>query len=848
MRRWLRVAGSAVAIGAGLWAATSAWAFEDPGAGTGATNIAPAPDTPSPAAPRVDINPYDRDVDITAPLQFNRRILGELPVLLTRDDRFMVGSEGFLALIGPLLTPEANAELTALLDGKQRFLPEEIAPSGIRLDYDPQQLAVLVLKIAPEKRSVEILYQRGEPEAPGAAPEPFSAYLNVNTIVSRLSGAGGVRTPELYLNGAIRYNGLVFEADAQARSDFATGDYKFERRYARLVYDQPEQYRRWFLGDLDPETRGRQGFINMGGIGVVRQRRRFDAFRSNILSGGRQLVLQEQSTVRVIRNGIYQREFILDPGQYDVSNLPLDTGSNNIQIEIEGISGNRRTVDYQAYLDTIDIEPGDYEYGAYIGFLDEGGFGNPDYSRKKPVFTGFWRKAFLNRPAIGIGTQISEDVQNVTAQTQFILPNSGLLRIDVGASHGKTGQGFATTFGYEQIVGGTTGYDTVTVVADYTSSRYATVGGIVGVNPISWNLNAAYTKRFSTKLFATTNVSYRKSRSPLLRDAYSIGSTANYRFDRQWSLQFGVEYSRTSFSSSFGRTGGFGASIGLVWQPGYNRRAEARYNSVRNAASARYQQTAENRAGSFGYAVASNYDDGATSVSGQLDYVGNRFDANLSHTAFGDGFDSIGDSQLTTLRIGSSISYVGGRVAIGRTIDDSFALVYPHDTLKGRPVIVGDRLEDGAYTSKSGALGPAVQNSLTAFFNQSIRYDVVDPPLGYDVGEGVKRVRPAYKSGYIIEVGSAAFVSAVGTLKGVDGQPLKLVSGLLRRADAPEAEGEPFFTNTAGRFAAAKLEPGVKYSVQFYSGGFEGFGFRVPEDNEGLLDLGVIEVRRKEGQ
>src|SRR5690606_22926843 len=211
---------------------------------------------------------------------------------------------------------------------------------------------------------------------------------------------------------------------------------------------------------------------------------------------------------------------------------------------------------------------------------------------------------------------------------------------------------------------------------------------------------------------------------------------------------------------------------------------------------------------------------------------------------FGESFNNIGESQVTTLRVGSSIAYAGGKLAVGRTINDSFALVYPHKTLKGRKVIVGDALEGGSYVSKSGALGPAVQNSLTAFLNQSIRYDVVDPPRGYDIGDGVKRVRPAYKSGYVIEVGSAAFVSAIGTLKGRDGQPLKLVSGILRRTDQPDAADEPFFTNTAGRFAIAKLEPGGEYSVWLPSGGQGGFTFRVPDDNDGLLDLGIVELGR----
>lgn len=853
MRRRLRAAASLFAISVAALTARDGRASEilaQPSPSAAVAPAAPVGDAAAPSAkPRANINPYDRDIEITAPLQFNHRILGEMPVLLTRDDRFLIGSEGFLALIGPLLTPEALGELRAAVGDKPRFLPEDIAATGVTLDYDPEQLAVLVLRIAPEKRSIEILYQSGSAEVPGDAPESFSAFLNVSTTVSRVSRDGGVRTPDVFLNGAIRYNNVVFEADAQTNRDLVTGKYQFERSYARLVYDEPDKSRRWFLGDINPETRGRQGYFDMGGIGVVRQRQKFNAFRSNVLEGNRRLVLQEQSTIRVMRNGIYQREFTLDPGQYDLSNLPLDTGSNNIEIEIQGLSGARQSFNYQAYLDTIDLEPGDYEYGAYLGFLDQESFGNPNYSRGKPVFTGFWRKAFLNRPAIGVGAQISEDVQSVIGQTQFLLPNSARLRVDVGASRAdRQGTGYAVTLGYDQVIGGSTGYDTFTLVADYTSKKYATVGAFDLANPISWNLGAAYTKRFSTKLFATANISYRKSRSPFLRDSYNISTTANYRFDRQWSLQVGVEYGKTGFTSALGRGNGFGVSVGLVWQPRYDRRAEARYNSLRDYGSARFQQTAENYADSFGYSVATNYSDGSTSASGQIDYIANRFDASVIHTAYGQDFNNIGDNNITTFRMSSSIAYAGGHVAIGRTINDSFALVYPHKSLDGHDVIVGDRLENGRYTSKSGTFGPAVQNALAAFFNQSVRYDVQDAPLGYDIGDGVKRVRPAYKSGYAIEVGSAAFVSAIGTLKGADGTPVKLASGVIRRVDAPNSQGEAFFTNTGGRFAVAKLEPGVEYSVEFYTDGRSGFTFKVPEDNKGLLDLGIVQTGRKEGQ
>src|SRR3546814_7173354 len=68
----------------------------------------------------------------------------------------------------------------------------------------------------------------------------------------------------------------------------------------------------------------------MGGVGVLRQRRRFNSFRSAILQANRQLILQRESTVRFLRNGSLYREVRLQPGRYDFSSLPLIAGSNDV--------------------------------------------------------------------------------------------------------------------------------------------------------------------------------------------------------------------------------------------------------------------------------------------------------------------------------------------------------------------------------------------------------------------------------------------------------------------------------------------------------------------------------------
>lgn len=799
--------------------------------------------TQDPAIPaaRPNINPYDRDIALTVPLNFNRRVLGELPVLLTRDDRFIVDSAGFKTLINPLLTPEAQAELATSLVGIESFAPEEINATGISLDYDPDQLAVLVLRIDPTKRTIESLFQSGRPEEPATPPENFTAYLNTNMAIQRRESTGRINTPSVFLNGAVRYKNLVFEADVQGREDFFTGDYSTERRYARFVYDEPEAFRRWYLGDLDPEIRGRQGFSQLGGVGVSRQRQRFESFRNNILSGGRQLVLQEASAVRVLRNGVFVREFQLDAGQYDLSSLPLDIGSNDVQLEIRNESGRFETVNYSAYLDAIDLEPGDFEYGAYLGMTSPGSFGQPDYSNGQLAFTGFYRKAFENRPAIGIGLQASEDVQNLTGQSQLILKNGARVRADASVSNSDRGGGYAYALSYDYIVNWGDTADSFTVIADYTSEDYATLGNAFSDNPTSWAFTASYTRRFSEDWIGNVNASYRMSRSPILDDAYTVSATSTYRFTPEWSVQIGAE--ATDFGSSFngGDSQNVGMTFALVWQPRYDRRAEARYSSARNSGSVRFQQSGENRVGALGYSIASTYDDGAGTVSGQVDYTGNRFDASLSHTTFGQDFSNITQEQVTSLRFGSSIATAGGRVAIGRNIYDSFAIVYPHESLDS-PVIVGDNFEGGRYQGRSGALGPALANGLSSYVNQSVRYDALNAPLGYDIGDGILRVRPTYRSGYALEVGSAAFVSALGRLVGNQNKPIALMSGRIRPVDEPDAAPELFFTNSVGRFAVQNLEPGKRYRVELFSTPALGFEFTVPEDNEGLLDLEVITV------
>jgi len=797
---------------------------------------------------RPDINPYDRDIDMTVPLTFQSRSLGDIPMRLTADDRFLLEAATFVRLMQSVLNEDAHANLATRLQPFETFGPDDLSETGVELTYDPSSLAVVVVEVGPEQRAIQNLFAppRDDLNDIDLQPAALSAFLNLNVVQTYIWEQDRADPPTINFDGAVRFGRFVFEGDAHFSQRFGgPGDsYKFERNYARLVYDQPEDYRRWFAGDLDPEIRGLQSYVQMGGVGVLRQQRRFNVFRSAILQADRQLVLQRESTVRFLRNGTLYRELRLEPGRYDFASLPMLTGSNDIDIVVSDNTGSIQNLSYQQYLDPIDLDPGDHEYGAFFGPTSERFGGAPDY-RGPLAFTGFFRKAFYNRPAVGIGVQLSEDVQTLSGQTQFVLGNGSRILLDGAGSNARSvGQGLAAGLNYEQFIDRGGLADNFNVRADYVSHDYATLGNPAASNPMIFTLTSQYTRQFSFKFLASATASYLKGRGAI-GDSYRIGATGHYRIDPRWSVRAGVDYAK--YPTSFASRNGFSVNVGIVFQPDYRRRAEARYETRNNLAELSYNQSGLNQLNTVGFGgVVTRQDDNVRAL-GYGSYAANRFDASISHASFGPSFSDFGAVNATSVRVGTSVAYADGVVGLGRRINDSFMLLHPHENLGDRSVVAGQSLAQNNFIGRSGTLGAAVNNFLGSYATQSVQYDVEDPPTGYDTGPGVIRVHPPYKSGYTYKVGTDAFVSAMGTLVRAPDQPVALIGGrvtLLDVAEGDKPQPIPFFTNSVGRFAIANLLPGRRYLVETYgpNGTIDrSFDFAVPADSDGLVNLGTVQ-------
>lgn len=795
-------------------------------------------------------NPYGRPIDMTVGMQFGARDLGELSVHMDLSGVVTFDSAAFASAINPLLNSNGQAQLAELVKQHPRVTAEELEAAGIEAVFDRENVVINIRRIVAKYRMPQPIYTEPNDsleKAVTAQPEDVSFFLNVGVSETRLWNGSlpGWRDPSVFLSSAARAGPLVVEFQGQF-ADRQPGSidrqYRFDRNYVRLVYDLPSNYVRLIAGDLTPEVRLQQNFVQMGGLGFSRQKKRFDDFRSAVLQGNRQLILQNESTVDVYRNGVLFQQIQLGPGAYDLANLPLLSGSNDIRIDVHDASGATQSIAYQTYIDPIDLDPGDWEAALYVGKLSSSFGLSPKYAGEWGL-TGFYRKAFIGRPAIGIGVQASRQVKQLSVQTQFLAGGGGRFDVTAAGSNSPLGKGWLVGVSYDLALSKGARSNVVNLQAVWQTKYFTGLGAPLLVNSNAITATMTYSHAFSSQSSMQVGASYSHNRASF-GDDYRLYVDADYRISRVWSVRGGVDFQHFGQASFGPRRSGFGFNVGLVFQPGNADRAEARYNYRLDSAQISYQHSPDGYVGSLGFGALAQRTADYSNVTGYASYRANRFDASVSQSMTGTTIGSFTDRQVTNFRLSTAFVYAGGSFALSRRVGDSFAIVEPHSSLGSHRVVIGQLLTDPRYRSRSGTFGGAVDGSLGSYHTQSVYYDVDDAPAGYDIGPGVSRVRPPYHSGYHLVVGSDAYVTAVGTLVGAGDLPISTAGGQIIDLTKLGDAGTPIFTNSVGRFAAANLRPGHRYRINLYSG--LSFDFTVPEKSDALLDLKTLSLTGRE--
>ena len=792
------------AIDLGLYLSAAAFAAEAD------ASARPGPPVQPPFANESSAPPATRSLAFSVPLVSADRVFGDVLIKVEAQQAVSVEAAGLRRELSNIINELGLEALDRAANGQPFVEPAVLKAAGFDLEFDNRKLELSVVRINPEFLKVRQLGTtpsfNNRIELKTIEPERFSTYMNVTGNFDYDTRPGS-DTPDFFLDGATRIGGVVVEYDAALTDQFG-GSYDFFRRSTRAVYDDPNSYRRYSAGDLRLNSLSILRTPQLVGFAVEKSRTIFDPFSSVTRLAGRQIFLDNRSSVDVLINGTQFDSFQLDAGTYDLASLPIQQGSNDIQLVVRDSFGRQQIIDYNFFFENLELPAGQEEYSFGIGFLSDSFGFEPNYS-KDIAASGYYRKALSTDLIIGGAIQLSEAVQ-VLGGTISIVPQivPGVFNLEAATSRSQGETGIALRAGYRyQTNSVPTQASQFSIDLDYESGGFSTIDNVLPIDFDILSISATYSKAFSEKTFAVVGGNY-LSRGGQAPDDYTGFVEVNHRLSDKLRLTVGAEY-----GSSLNFRRNVGVRVGVTMALGGSTRATAEYRSRTDSLRANLSRGADNQVGSFGYDVGISKFGDDTQADLQLEYNANRFAARADLNSSGNSVGGVFDDQRARLQIGTSIAYAGGSVGIGRPISNSFLLAKPHPALTDQGVMSARTLSRGNYYAKSGALGSAVQGDLSPYNSQNVQFDAANPVDGFDVGDGTILVKPPYKSGYSLIVGSANYVSVIGRLADSNG-PVALVTGEVRALDsADDFEMLPFFTNSSGRFGIFGLAPGKKYEV-----------------------------------
>lgn len=785
-------------------------------------------------------------VSISLPVTLDGRYVGDIQVDFA-GELVSFSSERLVQILQSDVTPNTTSALNAsAIDG--RLTPQAASVGGLRVQYDPslQELKILTLLEARNRRILNTSPGEGVDTSATEVPEPVSLFLNAALSYSHIieSGSGSNRGRQP-LSGTLEFGGRLFGNDGiafitrQAYDEAAI--HPLRRIESQLIYDDVANLIRVTAGDLRIRGTNLQALPRMAGVSIERFYG-LEPTRVFRPIGQTSFDLERPSTVQVRINGLVFQELYLNSGRYDLRDLPLSQGSNNIELVIRDDTGREQIISQNNFFDFDLLAPGETDFSAAAGVRSETRNGIIRYSDQW-LFSGFIRHGFSDTLTAGVDAQADRNGGAGGASVVWASP-IGTWRLQTSASQRDGfGFGYAASAGYSNS--GRFGTDwrwSLRADAQYVGKKFATVGDIAFLNGNV--IDRAARKRLSASAQINNarlafnlsgdfeNIEGEGTRtSALLGLNYTVNST----------LAVGV-FGRHTKASGQSDTGLF---FQINWTPGRNRLARATYDTARREAELNYRYSPQPYVGSTGYEVGIRRSGelDTAELTGRVTHVSNRFEASAQHNILTTAdFGSQERVQVSRVTVASSLVLAGGKVSISRPVREAFAIVTRHATIAGKKVLI-DRTENGVR-SETDALGAAVVPDLPTYIRTSTYVDVEDLPLGYDLGTGQFSFKAPLYAGYAVEVGSAASVTMFGKVLNRAGEPISFVAGTMALKDKPGVEPIPVFTNRAGRLVGIGLTPGV-YMLTLKTDPVYQQEVVIGENGQNLVDIGEIRVDQR---
>ncbi|MEA3002550.1 MAG: outer rane usher protein [Sphingomonadales bacterium] len=628
-------------------------------------------------------------------------------------------------------------------DGTRYFALSAV--QGLKLDYD-EAGQILRVTASPDRiRSSRLAYRPAE--LGPMTKSGTGAFLNYDLVAALYDGVpdlGGQVEAGVFTPHGVGVTSFVGRAGG--------GTAHLTRLETSWVFDDPARMRSVRIGD--GITRGGVGGVpvRFGGIQFGRNFAVEPGFVTLPIPTVRGSAAVP-SVVDVYVNNTLRDSHNVQPGPFEIANVPIFTGSGYVQLVVRDLLGRETVVTQSYYAAPRLLRRGLYDYSFELGFLRRD-FGQRSNAYGDLLFSTTQRYGLSDAVTGEAHFEATAKVQAAGLGADVAIAGVGAIGASVAASRSDRGTGTQVSVAFDRR----TPRLSYGVHAVLMSDDYVSAGSPPDRKPPAATVQAFVAAPFR---FGTLGLSY------LLRDgrgepeAEILSATASVRLGRVGTLYLAGR-------KNFRGPKDVAAELLLILPLGPRTSGTTGLQLRDDSASlTALIQRALPLGPGWGYRAAASL--GAT----------NRLDGRLSlQTAIGAyDLELTWVDGATGVRMTASggVGIVDGTLFASRRLDESFAAVRVGD-YAGVRVYADNQLV--ATTNRNGV---AVIPRLRPYDRNAIRLETADLPLDAEVPSVERSVRPYDRSGVAVDFGVKPARAAMAAIVLEDGTSLP--SGATVRLD-----------------------------------------------------------------
>lgn len=588
-------------------------------------------------------------------------------------------------------------------------------------------------------------------------PPQLGFYMNYDAQWQRR--LGGAST----LDGLADLGALTSRGDLLHRQLYRS-DGGWVRLDTRWTIDRAEHLASWRVGDSVGQPGSWGQAMRFGGLQWSTDfslQPGFLSFPLPTLKGEAAL----PSTVDIFVNNSQRLQGRVQPGPFDIADLPVVTGQGTIRTVVRDLLGREQVTVQPYYVSPALLKPGLSAFSVDTGWLREN-YGLQSNRYGRAIVQGTWRRGLTDRFTGETRAEVARDQQAAGVSGVWLMPALGTLSLGAVASRSRDPQ--ARRGGLAQLGFERQGFDWSGSLEVRRASRgFAQLGQAVSPR---WSGSASLGTQWRGWSLGIGRVDRGPPQRPTANPALDLGT-------RLWSLNAGRGFGRWGFvgASLLKVGGGGGTAISVFWTLpiGLNRSLSTSWQAQRGNG----QRSADQWQLQFQHNAP--FGDG---VGYQLSAAaGGRREAQAQwqndHVALSGGVSRLDRRTDVRAGISGALATLGGSAFTGRRVEGGFAVV----EVAGHP---GVRVtHDHQVVARTDARGRAFLPSLRGYQVNRVGVIADDLPLDADIEALELQVAPAARSASLIRFPIS--VSRAATFRLVDtsgralppGTEVRLVGG-----------------------------------------------------------------------